>query len=94
MMKTRYLVLFALALACVAPSAAGEPDRIIGQLPIAQDAPQEPRVIPKAWGRLVSVTGEHGLTWFYFEAGDGTIRRAAGSQLQGTLVERGIWVRK
>jgi hypothetical protein len=98
-MKLLQYALLATILASAVSSSAGDRVAVLGDLiPGAKtgeptEAPA-PRVIPKSWGRLVSVNAQGQLTYFYFEATDGTIRRAAASQLDGILVERGTWVRK
>ena len=51
-------------------------------------------MIPKAWGRLVTVIVYGDFQWLFFEAADGTIERASAIQAKGVLVERGKWVRK
>jgi len=73
-------LLIAVLLACAAPTVAGELEGIIGKTPPGRTQVQdsaEPRAIPKAWGRLVTVTVHNGVPFFYFEAADGTIRRVS-----------------
>ena len=85
----RYAVLALVLVGATSIPADGDLKSLVGQA----EPTKEPRAIPKAWGRLASVVNAGALTWFYFEAPDGTVRSAVAS-LQWVLVERGTWVRK
>jgi hypothetical protein len=97
------LTVIAVGLLVLAGRPLLEPSPAFGQLfKEGETIPSsgEPRSIPKSWGRLVSVvavgqgSGSPDATYFYFEASDGTIRRAFSNQFWGVLVERGAWLRK